>query len=329
MIVGIMQFLSFLIRLSLSVAALIIALVSISCTQKPTGHVVARVGDAVITEDAFVSELTDRAQRGQSVGTPEERESVLNDMIRLEILFAKAKAAGLDRDPEISRQYKRMLSGKFEETERKKRPPVAKPEEGEIELLYEQQRAQFTSPEKVHVAVLFVKVPSKAGVEQVESSRERVEELRQQAVAHRNTQSSFGLLAQQNSDDQATRYRGGDCGWLTHETTKVRWEAAVLHAMFDLEKPGDITQIIRTADGFYLGKLIERKAEAVAPLAKVRDRIERQLLAAESKRSQVEFDRSQRQGVDLSINQELLKTIELPALIAQKKEAKPPASPVR
>ena len=311
------------------IAALIVALAAASCSQKPAGNVIARVGDALISKAALQEELAERARKGQPVSTPAERESVLNDMIRLEVFYAKAKAAGMDRDPEIARQYKRMLAGKFEEAERQKEPQVAKPEEAEVELFYEQQRAQFTSPEKVNVAVLFLKVPSKAAAEQVQNARERVAGLRQLAIAQRDAQPHFGLLAQENSDDQATRYRGGDCGWITRQPTKVRWEPMVLQAMFALAKPGDITPPIRAADGFYLGKLIERRAEATASLAEVRDRIERQLLATKQKRSREEFDRTQCRSLEVAIDAELLKTLEAPAFVAQKKDTTPPVSPVQ
>ncbi|MDA1276586.1 MAG: hypothetical protein O2960_21420, partial [Verrucomicrobia bacterium] len=126
------------------------------------------MGDAEITKETFLSELEIRARRGQSVGTPEDQKSILEDMIQLEMLVAKATAAGLDRDPEIARQYKQMLATGFEQRERARLAPVGEPEDGAIELFYEQQRKQFTIPEKIHVAMILTKVPSKAGAEQVQ-----------------------------------------------------------------------------------------------------------------------------------------------------------------
>jgi parvulin-like peptidyl-prolyl isomerase len=312
-----------------TVAVIIAVVATASCMQKPASNMIAQVGDSVITKDSFEAELVAQARKGRPVSSPADRENVLNEMIRLEVFFAKAKAAGYDRDPELMAQIKRMVAAKYEEREWVKAPAPRQPEAGEIELLYRRQKDQFTHPEKVHVAVLFLKAPGKVGPEQLSKLEQRVEEMRRQAVEQAAAQPDFGLLAQENSEDQATRYRGGDCGWITRPTLKFRWEPGVLDAMFALEKPGEITPVIRAADGFYLGKLIERKAAETAPLEQVRERIERQLTTAHQAKAKKDFDTLQKTGMAIQINRTLLEQTETPKALAKKTEIKPPILPAQ
>lgn len=285
----------------------------------------ARVGDAVITRQQFEAELRRRSAKGAAVATLAEREAVLDDMIRFEALCAKARAAGYDRRPDIQEQFKKILAGRYEEEEFQKQAPVPKPEPGEVELFYRNHQEQFTAPEKIRVAVIVLKMPGKIGAEQVAAAQQRAVELRERALQSRDE--TFGLLAQENSDDVSTRYRGGDCGWITRQTQKYRWDPALVNAMFALEKPGDITLPIRAADGFYLAKLIERKPPATAPLDQVRDRIERQLLAAKQKQAREAFDRAQRAGLAVSVNAQLLRSIPPAANLAKNNPSTPPPGP--
>lgn len=305
--------------------ALSVAWFAISCSQhKPAGDVLAKVGDTVITRQAFAAELERRARQGKPA-TASDREALLQEMIRVETFYAKATAAGFAERPEIKDQFKKMLAGRYEQEEWKKQPEVKSPEAGEIDLFYRNHKEQFTAPEKIHVAVIVIKVPDKVGPEQAGAFEKRAAEIRQRALDRE--EETFGLLAQEMSDDQSTRYRGGDCGWVTRQSLKLRGDAAVLEAIFALKKPGEISPVIRAADGFYLAKLIERKPAETAPLEAVRDRIEHLLLAARQKQAREEFERAQRAGLTIEINSEMLKTIEPPAVVAQHKESTPPLSP--
>ncbi|MDA1277127.1 MAG: peptidylprolyl isomerase [Verrucomicrobia bacterium] len=163
----------------------------------------------------------------------------------------------------------------------------------------------------------------------MQEALDRATNLREQAVSEALSSPHFGLLAQKHSDDQATRYLGGDCGWVTRDSAEARWEPEVLAAVFELTQPGEITPVIRISAGFFFGKLIERKDEETAPLAMVRDRIKHQLLSEKRKKAEREFDRMQRVGVDVSINEKLLTEIRVPKRLARNNDSTLPPSPIR
>lgn len=278
--------------------------------------VLATIGDTTITVAAFTAELEKRLKNGQPVQSAAEKEQLLAEMIQLEILFAKAKAAGVDRDAKLLDQFKRMVVAQFEEAERQKIPLPTQPELGEIEAYYAAHRGRFAIPEKIHIAILFLKVPQKAAAEQVTKAYETALALRHQALDAAGSRADFGLLAQEHSEDQATRYRGGDCGWITRETSKFGWDRSVIDALFELDKPGEITAVIRGSEGYYIGKLIDKKPAAVAPFDAVRERIEHQLIAAKQKQAREQFLERQREGLAVSINHDLLRKIETPRSLA-------------
>ena len=80
-------------------------------------------------------------------------------------------------------------------------------------------------------------------------------------------------MAQNHSEDQASRYRGGDIGWLTVGDTNAPWDPAMLAAVSKLAQPGDLAPVVSTPEAFYLVKLVERQPASVRPLEAVKDGI--------------------------------------------------------
>jgi len=103
----------------------------------------------------------------------------------------------------------------------------------------------------------------------------------------------------------------------------------VVDAMFALAKPGDISPVVRAADGLYLLRLIEAREPAPLPLEKVRDRIAWQLgkQAAETRRQ--EFYARQKEGLSIKVNREELAKLISQAQAAAPEVAGPPPLPRR
>jgi len=113
-----------------------------------------------------------------------------------------------------------------------------------------------------HIAHILVAVPEGADVPAVQAASTKVEALLKDARAG----ADFADLAVRNSD-AANALEGGDLGWRTGAQLPSLF-ANVVHDM----KPGDVAGPLRSASGFHIVKLIERKAgeERVVQQAKVR-----------------------------------------------------------
>src|SRR5262249_40053987 len=88
-------------------------------TANPTNaSPVAVVGDAVITADMLRAQLQQRfpAPRNQPLSL-EQKQAVLDTWIRTESVYARARAAGFDRSPEMQAQIKNLVVTRFLENQ--------------------------------------------------------------------------------------------------------------------------------------------------------------------------------------------------------------------
>lgn len=70
---------------------------------------------------------------------------------------------------------------------------------------------------------------------------------------------SFAMLARLYSDDPGSAAKGGELGLFNRGSMQPEFEAAA----FSLKKKGDISEIIKTAYGYHIIQLIEKKGEFV------------------------------------------------------------------
>lgn len=143
----------------------------------------------------------------------------------------------------------------------------------EVRCYYEAHQEDYATPAVLRAALIRIAVANTASGAKRDELRARADSLRLPAAT-----ATFGSVAVKYSDDQATRYRGGDTGWVTREKTAGRWPQLVDVAIFSLARVGEIAPIIAAEDGFYLVKLVERRESEVPAFERVMARIEHELL---------------------------------------------------
>jgi peptidyl-prolyl cis-trans isomerase C len=294
-----------------------------AATAKP----LARIGSSVISTEEFSRELERKARQfpGRYDGEGGKRQ-LLEEMIQFESLWQKAQAEGLDRNPEMEQRFRRMVVGRYEELHApaEEKTPWPKPEEAEAH--YQEHAAEFSRSERLRVALIRQGISSKATPEKQQEAVQRWATLRDRALAEAAAQPTFGKLAQEVSEDTATRYSGGDQGWITREQAAARWPAELAGAVFALKQPGDVSPVIRTKDGLHLVKLIGREASVTTPFEQVRDRIAWKLRGERLRLAREEFYKRQKDGLNISVDEEALKSVTPPATEAAM-NARPPSTP--
>jgi peptidyl-prolyl cis-trans isomerase C len=270
------------------------------CQKALPPDVLARIGQHDIRLEEFSREL-DLRQRGSPA--PVDPRALLEELVQRESLAQEARKSGLEKDREVQAQVRDILIAKLKERSLSPLLEQAGVSDAEVSQRYEDSRAEYVIPEKVHLAVLFL--PASAGAPDV--LRQRLEDatarVRQVSLSGER---SFGALAVNYSEDQATRYRGGDLGWVERKRYPSRIDPAVIEAGFALKQPGDISEIVQTARGLYLVKLVDRQAASASPLETVAPAIRAALLR--EKRGQIEqqFASRIRAGVPAEIHPERL-----------------------
>ncbi|MBL9128196.1 MAG: peptidyl-prolyl cis-trans isomerase [Verrucomicrobiales bacterium] len=270
--------------------------------------VVATVAGQTIRRDALRQELQRRLRPGAEPRfSKEEKLAALDRLIDQEALYAAATAAGFDRTPEMQRRIRRLVVGYFKEKELPTTNGVV--DAGEIRAFYEANKNRYAVPAAVRAAVLFVSVPRTTPAEKARELRGKAEDLLRAARGATNA-AAFSALAASHSDHRASRYRGGELGWLSRESGGV--EPELVEALFALTTPGEFAPLVATTEGFYVAKLIEKREAGFKPLDSVESSIGQQLARDKAGRAERELYASARAGLDVRIHDDRVDEVTVP-----------------
>lgn len=254
-------------------------------------EVLATVGETRITVEEFRREM---ANRGGSVpgsyATPEQRRALLDEMVRERALSLAARAAGYDRDPEFVATVEKMLARRFLRDQLEDRLEAAPVTDAEVESFYRSRQEEFLQPARLRAAWVLVAVSPKASEEEVARLADRAAEARAAAEKLPTGERALGPVAQQYSDDAATRYTGGELGWLYEaQADRYRWGPELVRQAFELPAPGAISPLTRGEAGFYFLKLVEREEARPTPLERVRSGIRARLMKQRNEEARARF----------------------------------------
>lgn len=138
----------------------------------------------------------------------------------------------------------------------------------EISEYYEANRFTFAQPERVRARQLLVKLPAGATAAQKAEAKAKAEALKKELDGGKD----FATLARAQSDDAATKAKGGELGWVERGT----WEPALSDAVFALAA-GGVTAPVETGLGFHVVKVEEKQAAVTKTLEQAQADIARTL----------------------------------------------------
>lgn len=274
---------------------------------------VAVVGNREITAAQLSEALHRRVVSQQGMGdATAEKKLLLTEIIRQELLYAAALKEGYDQRPEIQEAVRLLLGRTYREEKLAILLNQVSVTDEELADSYRVHAAEHTTPARRQLALIEIRLPARATAEKREELRLRAEQARREVLALPATTRDFASVAVNYSDDQASRYRGGEIGWLTREQPNSRWFGPVLDALFSLAGPGMISPVLTTPEGYYLVKLLAIEKSALRPFHEVKEQIRLQL--REKKKAQLitEFYTQLQKNVSVTINEQLLADMELP-----------------
>jgi peptidyl-prolyl cis-trans isomerase D len=153
--------------------------------------------------------------------------------------------------------------------------------DAQLRKAYDEEKARFETPEQRHARHILITVPEG----QDDAARMTAEGV----VARLRGGEDFAKVAAEVSADAGTKAQGGDLPWLSRGQLPGAFEDA-LFAM----QVGQISDPVRSDDGFHIIKLEEVRAGEVQPFEAVREE-----LAAETKTREAEnefYDRANKLG---------------------------------
>ena len=288
----------------------------------PDPDLVATVGPRQIRVADVAREL---ARRGGPHPDKVDTSALLDEMIEREVLIGKSLQAGLDKDPGFVREWQNLLIGRLRGQELEPRLAKATVSDDEVRAYYEQNRARYTQPAKRRLAIDFVATHAKMNNDERARCQVRIGDARQKALlpAGAPAAKGFGALAIEYSEDQATRYKGGDIGWVEAGREKYAWDAAVVAAGFSLAKVGDVSEAVRTERGLYLVRLMDMRDATVTPLERVAEQVRHSLLLEKRRQTEQAFLDEARAGTAIAVFRDALARVPRPPPAPARPEAPP------
>ena len=221
----------------------------------------------------------------------ESRKALLQQLIERSALVQKAQAAGIDRDPQIVESIESLLIARLKEKELQPKIEAISVSEQEALAFYNAHKDErYAEPERVHAAVLWFETRGQEPL--IARYRPRLEQARQQILdgnAAAEIANGFGNIALQNSEHTASRYKGGDVGWLTSTGESDDWRKAVADIATTLTYAGEISPVVANKEGLFVVRLIERRPMQYREFASVRAQIERHLRNDKRERLEQQF----------------------------------------
>lgn len=297
-------------------------LAPVSCRKEAPvdeSDVLAKVAGRPIRTADFERELERlRTQRRPIAG----KKALLDEIVEYEALLEYARKNRIDQDPEVRRAYRNLLIGKLKERDLAPKLEAITVTKEEIQAAYEVRRESLIKPELRRLSIIRIAKAAR-------TSETRMEELKATITVARElaaTAEGFTAAAAKFSEDQATRYRGGDIGWSEPGKPHGRIPIEVLNAGHALQSDGELSSIIEAGDGFYLVSRTAAKLAELPPIQQVKDRLRAELLRDKREKVGAAFEQTIRSAISVELFPDRLGKVRWQAAVPSTEDV-PPDNP--
>ena len=216
--------------------------------DRDSGDVVVWVNDRVIHRPYFERMLNRRAVGSDGIGA---KNLVLQELIERQALLDLAEKRGLLDDPSLQIRLENTILSELRQHEIFESGVAEKvTSDAEIEAYYEQVKdIRYRRSAKLRYAVIKKSCDSKMSDEKRGQLRALLESIRAQST----DATAFRARVMEFSDDQATRYQKGDCGWIKLDEASCRFGSVVAEALAELATSDSfVSEVVETTDGYFL-----------------------------------------------------------------------------
>ncbi len=169
---------------------------------------------------------------------------------------------------------------------------VELPSEGEAKTFYDNNKALFTTPEKLRVSLILLKVAPSSPAAVWDAARKEAEEL----ITRIKKGADFSTLARIHSGDSSAS-KGGDMGFIHKGMLANPAQVAI-----DTLKAGDVSQPIMLLKGVAIIRLEEKKPAQLNAFENVVERAQKLLQREKSKLAWADLLEQLRAKADIKIN---------------------------
>jgi len=290
-------------------------------TPELAARPLATVGDRTITLGDYASTL-DRMDPFERLRyqTPERRQHLLDEIIKLELLAYEAQRRGLDQTPETRERIRIVLRDEVLRDVRKGLPTPQDVSAADVRKYYDEHPSEFNDPERRRVARIVLNNPTVA---------EKV-----LAKARNATPMEWGKLVHEYSTEKlpkpsptAPLELAGDLGVVSSPEAKSsgnkRVPESVRKAIFTVDKVGTVyPKVIKDGDEYWVVRLTGRTPARSRSLEEANRGIRVAILRELMKDREAALETKLREKFPVTIDEKALSQVEVPPL-----EQRAPQSP--
>ena len=210
-------------------------------------------------------------QRLQVRADYERVATMVDNLFIARSIAAKAREAGLDRDPGVQRRLAQVQESLLADLYLKEldRKGLAVDLEQRARELYNGEKSKYVKPEQVRVQHILVNLQGRTR----EMALEKAKQLREEAVSGKE---DFLALAARHSDDPGKKRNGGELGY----NSPNAFVDAVSKQIAQMKKEGEISEPVESVHGFHIIRFVDRRA----PRQMSFEEVKKDLIAAERER---------------------------------------------
>jgi len=197
---------------------------------------------------------------------PAKKEMLINQIIESAVLANAARAAGIDKDPDVIRitnlQINGLLASNYFNKKIKTLTEKAAVTDADLQKYYASHASEF---DQTKVKVRHIIVPTE----------QEARELYAKVTAN---PASFAAVAKASSKDPGSAAQGGDLGWVSRGSMVPEFEKVA----FSLQK-GQISEPFQTRFGWHIVMVDDKSELSVMPFEQVKESIRAKLTEAKKK----------------------------------------------
>ena len=265
-------------------------------SEKAKSAVICQAGDWKLTFGDLerIASYYPPKQRALILQDPKKLMTLARRLTQAKVLSDMAYAEGLQNRPDIREQLKLNEQDRLAlvYVQEKVIKGLKVPDE-DVRLYYRSHKNAFRVPAQIKVRHILLRVRRDADKKVVQQTRKRALDILKKARSGKN----FALLAEAFSEDPGSRERGGELGWVV----RSELDRAFARAAFAAKK-GQIVGPVRSAYGFHILEVEDRRPARQLPYKAVADRIRKKLMSQLRENKVHEFIKAAMKKAGATIN---------------------------
>lgn len=236
------------------------------CSAAAAQDIVGKMGSVELhaSELKLILEAQPPEARRRLAADPAQLERLVKTELARRAVLAEAKQKGWEKRPELQLLMERaredVIVGSFVSNVAK--PADGYPSEEELKQFYESNKAQLQAPPQYQIAQIFLPGPEGTDKARADEAEKKIKEL---SVKLSKSAGDFARLAKESSGHKESADKGGEIGWVGED----QMVAEIRRTVVKMNK-GDISPPVKSAAGWHLIKLLEKRPSALRPLNEVR-----------------------------------------------------------